>query len=226
MILPGERLDDLQYNGLALIQRPDLFCFGTDSVELANFVSGRAGERAVDLGTGTGVIAVLLAAKRGFTMTAVEIQPELADMARRSVALNGLESSVRIETMPMQQAPARFGRAFDVAVCNPPYRRIGSGLTQRNASVARARHEVDVTLCEVVETAAGLLRDGGRFYTVYPTERMAEVMAACAHARLTPKVLQVLRRAAGKAPYLFLLECISGASSGLNVLHERDAGAY
>lgn len=222
----SERIDDLQYKGLKLIQHPQKFRFGTDSVELAHFVSARPGERAADLGAGTGILSVLLAARYGVQVTGIEIQEELADMARRSVALNGQSAQVRIECMPMQQAPAQFGRSFDLVVSNPPYRKLGSGFTQAESAVLRARHEVDVTLDEVIASAAGLLSTGGRFYMVYPTERMAEAIAVCQSYKLTPKIIQILRPAAGKPPHIFLLKCAFEGRPGLKVLPERDVCAY
>lgn len=224
MIREDERLDDLQYKGLKLIQNPAKFCFGCDAVELANFVTGRKNERAADLGSGTGIIAILIAAKYGLTVTGIEIQSDMAEMSRRSVALNNLENSVRIECMPMQEAPARFGRSFDIVVSNPPYRRLGSGFTQAASSVVRARHETDVTLPEVLDSAAGLLSTGGRFFMVYPTERLAEALCLCRERKLEPKELCVLRPAA-KPPHIFLLKCVYEGNPGLIVSPERTIGA-
>lgn len=206
--MDGERVDDLQYNGLRLIQNPNFFCFGSDSVALANFVSGRPFDRAVDLGTGTGVLAVLTAAKRGFSVTAVEIQPELADMARRSVALNGMQEKIDVVCMPMQDVPARYGR-FDVVMSNPPYRKAESGYTQANESVRRARFEIDVTLDEVIDCAARSVKAGGSFYTVYPVSRLAEVLTACSNRNLIPKTLRFPNKK------VFMVHCVEGAKHGL-----------
>ena len=128
---PGERLDDLQNQGMRIIQRPDVFRFGTDSVLLADFAAPRPGDRAVDLGCGTGAIALLMAAHqpRLISIDAIEIQEEIADMAARSVRLNGLEDRIAVHHMDMRDAAARLGRERrSLVVCNPPYSRAGAAL--------------------------------------------------------------------------------------------------
>lgn len=218
----GERIDDLQFNGLRLIQSGEAFRFGCDAVELANFVSGGVKDYAVDLGCGSGIITVLLAGKKRIKCVGVEIQPEAADMCRRSIELNGLEDSASVICAPMQRAHEFLGlEKASVVVCNPPYRRLGSGERQAADGVAIARHEIAVTLAEVVETAAKLLKNGGNFYLVHQTERLGEVMRECCARRLEPKILQILSPAKGKKPHLFLLKCKKGGAVGLEVLPER-----
>lgn len=223
----GERLDDLQWDGLRIIQNPEKYCFTSDAVELANFVDGGSRDSACDLGAGSGVISLLLAKKKGMRVTAVEIQQDMADMCARSVALNGLESRIDVVNLPMQRIDERLARGSrTVVVCNPPYRPAGSGETQTDACLALSRHEIAVTLAEVIAAAAYLLPAGGRFYLVHRADRMAEVFGECCSRGLQPKVLQILRPSEGKAPHLFLLKCIAGGRAGLTVLPERNVSSF
>ena len=221
LVLPHERVDDLLVNGLKIIQNPSAFCFGCDAVELANFVTGGVKDYAVDLGSGTGIITLLLAGKKGIRTTGVEIQPDMADMSKRSIELNNLDNADIICT-PMQKITdfIESGSAT-IVVCNPPYRKVNTGEKQLQDSIAIARHEIAVTLAEVVATAKKLLSTGGRFYMVHQTERLGEVIACCKANKLEPKVLQILTPNEEKPPHLFLLKCIYGAKEGLEVLPQR-----
>ena len=219
-LLPGERLDDLQCDGLKLIQRPDAFRFGTDSVLLADFAAPRKGDRAVDLGCGTGVIALLMAGHQpGLTVEAVEIQAEIADMARRSVALNGMEDRVRVHAMDMREAWRTLGAGrHSLAVCNPPYGRSGAALESRNESKRIARHEGDLTPADLAHAAAMLLKNGGRFCAVYPAPRAYELMRAMDGAGIAPKRLRTVHGVAGRAPKFVLLEGVKQGGEGLHWL--------
>lgn len=218
-----ERIDDLQVNGLKLIQDSELFCFGCDAVELANFVTGPPSSNVCDLGCGSGIIPVLLAGKRGMHVTGVELQEACVSLARRSVELNGLSDKIEIVCARMQDYAEDRNNigAFDIVTCNPPYRREGSGFKQESGSVALARHEIAVTLAEVVHCASRLTKSGGRFYTVCHIERLAEMISLCTSEKLEPKILQILRPCDGKPPHLFLLKCIKDAAPALTVLPER-----
>ncbi|MBR1822150.1 MAG: tRNA1(Val) (adenine(37)-N6)-methyltransferase [Clostridia bacterium] len=219
-LLPGERLDDLQCDGLKLIQRPDAFRFGTDSVLLADFAAPRKGDRAVDLGCGTGAIALLMAGHQpGLTVEAVEIQAEIADMARRSVALNGMEDRVRVHAMDMREAWRTLGAGrHSLAVCNPPYGRSGAALESRNESKRIARHEGDLTPADLAHAAAMLLKNGGRFCAVYPAPRAYELMRAMDGAGIAPKRLRTVHGVAGRAPKFVLLEGVKQGGEGLHWL--------
>ncbi len=152
----NERLDDLQRNGFHIIQKTDGFCFGMDAVLLSGFASVKEGERALDLGTGTGIIPILLKAKtKGKHFSALEIQEEMADMARRSVAVNHLENDITIVTGDIKEASRIFGAAsFDVVTSNPPYMNDAHGLKNPDLPKAIARHEVLCTLDDVVREAS------------------------------------------------------------------------
>lgn len=222
----AERLDDLQYKGLVLLQDTDEFCFGCDAVELAHFARVKAGARVADIGAGTGVISVLLAAQQGAHVCAVECNPVTADLCRRSVDLNGLTDRIEVHCMRAQDSPARLGRTFDAVVSNPPYFKQNSGFLHETPSVAAARHELTLTLDELTSVAAALLDTGGAFYVVYPADRLAELIASCAMRRLQPKMLQILTPAAGKPPHLCLLRCTYNGRPGLKILPERPVRAY
>ena len=216
-----ERVDDLLVNGLKIIQNPNNFCFGCDAVELANFVTGGVKDRAVDLGSGTGIITILLAGKKKIDCVGVEIQSDMAEMSQRSIALNGL-TNARIINAPMQEIAKFLPSGYaTIVVSNPPYRKGDTGEKTDNPSVALARHEIAVSLREVVNTASYLLNTGGSFYIVHQTERMSEVMEECVKARLEPKILQVLTPNEVKPPHLFLLKAVKDGKKGLKVLPQR-----
>lgn len=216
----GERLDDLQASGFHLIQRPDAFRFGTDSVLLADFAAPKRTDRAVDLGCGTGAIATLMAAHcDGVCIDAVEIQPEVADMARRSAALNGLTERVRVHEMDMRTAWRTLGaQQYTLAVCNPPYGRSGGGLVSARETTRIARHECGLSPEDVAQSAARLLRSGGRFCVVYPAPRAFEMMCAMQAHRLAPKRIRTVHGVAGRAPKLVLMDAVKDGGSMLHWL--------
>ena len=154
---PGERVDELQRNGYRIIQDPGRFCFGMDAVLLSGFARVKPGERALDLGTGTGIIPILLEARtQGESFTGLEIQEESADMARRSVSMNGLEDRIHIVTGDIKEAAQIFGAAsYHVVTCNPPYMTANHGLRNPKEHLAIARHEVLCTLEDCQDTDAG-----------------------------------------------------------------------
>lgn len=218
----GERVDDLLVNGLKIIQNPSAFCFGCDAVEIANFVTGGAKDRAVDLGSGTGIITLLLGGKKGIRCTGVEIQSDMAEMSRRSIEMNGLGGVCDIINAPMQSVREHFAPGYaTIVVSNPPYRKKDGGAAIDNESVALARHEIAVTLREVADAAAYLTRPGGRFYLIHRADRLAEIIYECKKRRLEPKVLQTLVPAPNKPPHLIMLKCVKDGKEGLEILPER-----
>ena len=220
VLLPGERLDDLQCQGLKIIQRPDAFRFGTDSVLLADFAAPRKRDRAVDLGCGTGAIALLMAGHQPeLEIDAVEIQPEIADMARRSVALNGLEGRVRVHTLDMREAWRTLGAGrCSLAVCNPPYGRSGAALESQSDAKRIARHEGDLTPDALAHAAGMLLKNGGRFCCIFPAPRAYELMRAMDDNAIAPKRVRTVHGVAGRAPKFVLLEGVKGGGEGLHWL--------
>lgn len=221
MILrPGERLDDLQLKGYEIIQDSKRFCFGVDAVLLSDFVKVKSGECVLDLGTGTGIIPILLEAKtRGEHFTGLEIQEESADMARRSVAHNQLQGKIEIVTGDIKEAAQIFKpTSFDVITTNPPYMLNQHGL--KNAGDARtiARHEVMCTLDDILRESAKLLEQSkGRFYMIHKPFRLAEIMTKMCRYRIEPKRIQFVHSYIDKEPTMVLIEGMQGGKSRVTV---------
>lgn len=215
----GERLDELHRNDYRIIQNSRKFCFGMDAVLLSGFARVKPGERALDLGTGTGIIPILLRGKtEGRDFTGLEIQEESADMARRSVAYNHLEESVSIVTGDIKEAAALFGAAsFDVVTCNPPYMTGNHGLVNPEQPKAVARHEILCTLEDVVGQTARVLRPGGRFYLVHRPFRLAEILTLLVRYKLEPKRMRLVYPFVDKEPNMVLIEALSGGKSRITV---------
>ena len=175
---PGERLDDLQIGGLELIQDPKKFCFGVDAVFLSDFVRIRPGENVLDLGTGNGIIPVLLSAKtEARHITGLEIQADTAEMARRSVAHNHLEDRIDIVTGDIKEAAELFKPAFfDVITTNPPYMLADHGMRNPDDAKAIARHEVLCSLDDILRESMRLMQDKSRFYMIHRPFRLTEIM--------------------------------------------------
>ncbi|MCI7381296.1 MAG: tRNA1(Val) (adenine(37)-N6)-methyltransferase [Hungatella hathewayi] len=214
-----ERLDDLQRNGYQIIQKKNGFCFGMDAVLLSGFARMKQGEKAIDLGTGTGIIPILLEAKyEGEHYTGLEIQDEMADMAARSVALNHLEEKVSIVKGDIKEASRLFGAAsFDVVTSNPPYMNDAHGLKNPDLPKAISRHEVLCTLDDVTREAARLLRPGGRFYMVHRPHRLIEIITALTKYKLEPKRMKMVHPFVEKDANMVLIEAVRGGKSMIKV---------
>lgn len=218
-IRENERVDDLQRNGYQIIQNPAKFCFGMDAVLLSGFVRVKPGANVLDLGTGTGIIPLLVEAKtKASHISAIEIQKESADMARRSVRLNGLEHKIDIVTGDLREADKYFEAAsFDVVTCNPPYMIGQHGLTNPDAPKAIARHEILCTLEDVVRNAAKLLRPGGTFCMVHRPFRLAEIITVMVRYKLEPKRMKLVYPYVDKEPNMVLIEGCRGGKSRMTV---------
>ncbi len=218
-IKENERIDDLQRNGYRIIQDPDRFCFGMDAVLLSGFAIAKKGDKVLDMGTGTGIIPILMEAKtEAEHLTGLEIQPESADMALRSVKLNGLEDKISIVTGDIKEAKNLFPKAsFQVITSNPPYMIGQHGLVNPHSEKAIARHEVLCTLEDVVENAAALLVPGGHFYMVHRPFRLAEIFTTLTKYRLEPKRMQLVYPYIDKEPNMVLIEATRGGKSRLQV---------
>lgn len=214
-----ERIDDLQRNGYRIIQKTNGFCFGMDAVLLSGFAQVREGERAVDLGTGTGIIPILLEAKtQGRSFIGLEIQDEMADMASRSVKLNELEDRVQIVKGDIKEASRLFGKAsFDVVTSNPPYMNDQHGLKNPHLPKAISRHEVLCTLNDVVREAALLLKPGGRFYMVHRPHRLAEIISVLKEYKLEPKRMKLVHPFIDKDANMVLIEAVRGGKPMMKV---------
>ena len=231
-LMENERLDDLQRNGLKIIQKTDGFCFGMDAVLLSGFASVKPGERALDLGTGTGIIPLLLSAKtKGDHFTGLEIQTEIMKMAQRSVALNGLEKKIDIIQGDIKEASRIFGAAsFDVVTSNPPYMNDAHGLKNPGDVKAISRHEVLCTLEDVVREGTKALKPGGRFYMVHRPHRLAEIITVMRQYKLEPKRMKFVHPFADKDANMVLIEAVRGGGAGLKleppVIVYKEPGVY
>ncbi len=215
----GERLDDLQKNGYQVIQDSNRFCFGMDAVLLAGYTRVKPREKVLDLGTGTGIIPILLRGRtKGESFTGLEIQPESADMATRSVMLNHLEDSVRIVTGDIKEADQIFGYdSFHVVTCNPPYMIAEHGLKNPMEAKAIARHEILCTLEDVVSQTSKLLMPGGRFYLIHRPFRMAEIITCLCRYGLEPKKMRLVYPTVQQEPTMVLIEALKGGRPRVTV---------
>lgn len=218
-LLPDERIDDLNRKGYKIIQNPQKFCFGMDAVLLTGFTKVKKNEVCLDLGTGTGIIPILLEAKTpGKRFTGLEIQEESVDMARRSVSLNHLEEKVDIVTGDIKEASSIFGASsFDVVTTNPPYMTNQHGLQNPDLPKAIARHEVLCTLEDVIREGSKVLKENGRFYMVHRPFRLVEIITMLTKYRLEPKRMRLVYPYVNKEPNMVLIEAIKGAKSMIKV---------
>lgn len=218
-LLPNERIDELQRNGYRIIQNEKKFCFGMDAVLLSGFARAGKGERVLDLGTGTGIIPILMEAKtEGESFTGLEIQEEMAEMAARSVKLNGLEEKVSIIQGDLKEASKRFGKAsFDVVTCNPPYMNQNHGLKNPDEPKAIARHELLCSFEDVAREAAALLKSGGRFYLVHRPHRLTEIFETLRAHKLEPKRMKFVHPFVDAEANMVLIEAFRGGRPQMRV---------
>ncbi len=229
MIREGESIDDLQLAGLRILQKERSFRGGMDAVLLADCLRIGQRDRAADFGTGTGIIPLLLAG-RGMTahIDAFEIQPDMADMARRSVSLNGLEERIDVHAITVEEADSVIAPGtLDVITCNPPYGPPGTTLLNPSDTLSIARHQGQEGLKSWFAMAYRLLRGKGRFAMIYPAPRMLEAMQALSRARLEPKRFRLIYPSAGKAANLVLIEAMKDAKPMLHpepplIVYESD----
>lgn len=219
-IKQNERIDDLQCKGLKIIQNPDGFCFGVDAVLLANFAQVKKGQRVIDLGTGTGIIPILIAGKtEAGEIIGVEIQDSVAEMAKRSTVLNGIQDRVEIVNGDIKNAVSMFGKgSFDVVTANPPYKHAGSGLLNPGDSMAISRHEIKCTLEDVISVSSSLLKNNGRFFMVHRPERIVDIIYLMRRYKLEPKTIRFIHPYPGKKPNLLLIEGLKGGRAFLKFM--------
>jgi len=228
----NERIDDLQLNGLKLIQDPEAFCFGVDAVLLSDFADVKKGHRVLDIGTGTGIIPILLAGKtQAAAVVGLEIQETVAEMASRSVSLNGLGNRVEILCGDVREYSRYFGKSsFDVVVSNPPYTNKGCGLVNPHDSKAVSRHEILCTLEDVVGAAGALLAPGGQLAMVHRPERLADIVCCMRNCGIEPKYLRMVHPKPFKKPSMILIKGSRGGKPELKVMEPlyvyNDDGTY
>ncbi len=215
----NETLEDLQINGLKIIQSTDCFRFGTDAVLLSHFANPKKGERIVDLGTGTGIIPILMSAMANSKeIIGIELLSQSAQMATRSVALNNLEDKIKIINADLRNLDGILPKGeFDLVTCNPPYKAEGSGIINEKESIISARHETTCTLEDVIKTSSTLLRFGGRLCMVHKPERLSDIIVLMRKYKLEAKRLHFVLPNINKEPSLILIEGKRGAKSGIRI---------
>lgn len=217
-LLQGERLDDLQVLGLKIIQNPTKYCFTSDAVLLANTARAKRLDKVCDLCCGSGIIAILIAAKQKVKkVVGVEIQPSLADMAKRSVMLNDLGEQVEIMCESVQQCRNTLDKgSFDVVVANPPYEKKGVGQYFDN-SIAICRSEIELEFFELADCASDLLKYGGKFFLIHRADRLAELIFELKKVNLEPKVITLIYPTKSKAPNTVIIESVKGGKPSVKI---------
>lgn len=211
-----ETIDDLQLNGLNLIQKKDGFKFGIDAVLLSDFACVKNKHRVMDLCTGTGIIPFLIYGKYNpQSVYGLEIQEDMVEMAKRSVKLNSLERKIFFlnEDLKNMESLKQLEK-FDVVTVNPPYKLNNSGIINPNDKLAIARHEILCNLEDVISAARILLKDNGRLFMIHRPERLADIFNLMRKYKIEPKRVKMIHPKMGKAPNIVLVE------------GQRDGGAY
>ncbi len=215
----GERLDDLQCNGLYLIQNPDKFCFGIDAVLLSNFVKVKKDGYAVDLCTGSGIVPILLSTKtKAKKITGIEIQSDIADMASRSVSYNKLDEKIDIINDDISNALKYIKHSCVDTVCvNPPYMKDMAAIKNPDLPLAIARHELLTDLESVINIANKLLKENGRFFMIHRPSRLSEIFASMKQNRIEPKRIRFIHSYIDSKANLVLIEGLKGSGVWLDV---------
>ena len=214
----NERLDDLQYNGMFIIQDPDGYCFTSDAVLLANLVTVKKGDRVCDLGTGSGIIPILMTAKTELKKaTGLELIDRQVDMATRSVEYNKLSDRVEIVHGDIKEADKIFGSGvFDLVVSNPPYGKLGSGEMKQDSWIASSRYEITVNLEEVIRSASKIVRYGGRVAIINKADRLSEMTCLMTKYGIEPKkLINIFRK--GNLADTVIVEGVRGGKKGMKV---------
>ncbi len=216
----NERIDDLHRNNYVIIQNIKKFCFGIDAVLLSDFSKAKRGDTVFDIGTGTGIIPILMSAKTpAKKYFAIDIQKESVDMARRSVALNNLTEKIDIFHIDVKNVFEKFHKnSIDVVTSNPPYMNIGGGIINKYDSKAIARHEIFCNLDDVTKAASLLLKQNGKFYMVHRPSRLCDIIYTLRTYNLEPKTIRFVQPYKNKEPNMVLIESIKNAKAFLKVL--------
>lgn len=216
---PNERIDDLNRCGYRIIQNTDKFCFGIDAVLLSGFAKAKKGDKVVDLGTGTGILPILMEAKtEAESFIAIDIQPQSVEMANRSVMMNNQQDKIKIIEGDIKNASKDLGIGiYDVVTTNPPYMNNSHGLVNPNEAKAIARHEIKCSLEDVVREASKLLKVGGKLYMVHRPFRLIEIINMCTKYKLEPKRMRLVHPYVDKEPNMVLIEATKGGKSMIKI---------
>ena len=216
----NERIDDLEYKGLKLIQNKDGFCFGVDSILLSDYAKKiKKNAKVIDIGTGTGIISILLCKKTNLSkIYGIEIQEDVAEMATRSSKLNNLQDKFEIINTNIKNIfEILEPYKFDVVVSNPPYKKVDTGVKSVEKKQLISRHEVECTLEDVIENSSKLLKDLGEFYMVHRAERLADIMCLLRKYKLEPKNIRFVHSKQNDKPSLILVRAVRGAKEFLKI---------
>ena len=211
----NERIDDLQCNDLKIIQNKDGFCFGIDSVLLSDFAKNiRNNSIVLDLGTGTGIIPILLCGKTKLKkIVGVEVQEEVADMAKRSAKLNNLEDKFEIINKNILELKSIYdSNSFDVIVTNPPYKKINTGIKNENEKKLISRHEILANLEDFISVSSRLLKDKGEFYMVHRPERLSDIFFYMRKYKIEPKEIRMVYSNKNIAPKMVLIKGVKNGN--------------
>lgn len=214
----NERIDDLEFKNLKIIQNKEGFCFGIDSILLTDFAKNiKQNSKVIDLGTGTGIIPILLYGKTKNTkFVGVEIQSEVAEMANRSVKLNLLENNIEILNTNILELSKIYNRgSFDVVTTNPPYKKINTGVINENNKKLISRHEITASLEDFIRTASFLLKDLGEFYMVHRPDRLVDIFYEMRKNKIEPKKIKFIYPNKNKKTNLVLIKGIKNGKQFL-----------
>ena len=216
----NERIDDLEFKGLKIIQNTDGFCFGIDAVLLSDFAKEiKNNSNVLDLGTGTGILSILLSGKTNLNkIYGIEIQEDVADMAKRSVELNNLENKIEIINKNIKELNNIFEKNyFDAIVTNPPYKKINTGKENEKTNKYISRHEVTASLEDFIKISFDLLKDKGSFYMVHRPERLSEIIYLLKKNKLEPKQIRFVHSNINDEPKLVLIKSVKNAKEFLKI---------
>ena len=216
----NERIDDLEYKGLKIIQNKDGFCFGVDSVLLSDYAKKiKKNAKVIDIGTGTGIISILLCKKTELSkIYGIEIQTEVAEMASRSAILNNLQDKFEVINTNIKDIFDVFEpHKFDAIVTNPPYKKVNTGVKSVDRKQLISRHEVECTLEDIIEKSSKLLKDLGEFYMVHRAERLVDIMCLLRKYKLEPKNIRFVHSKAEDKPELILVRAVRSAKEFLKI---------
>jgi len=210
----NERIDDLEYKGLKIIQNAKDFCFGIDSVLLSDYAKNiKEKATVVDIGTGSGVIGLLLCKKTKLNKTyGVEIQKHVAELAKRNIKLNKLETKFEVINKDIKDIFTHLEpNKIDVVVTNPPYKKANTGIINHNKTQRVARHEVECTLEDIIKVSSKLLKHGGEFYMVHRAERLVDIMCLLRENKIEPKNIRFVHTRQNEKPNLILIRAVKNA---------------
>ncbi len=216
----NERIDDLEINNLKIIQKNDGFCYGIDSVLLSDFAKNiKNNSNVIDLGTGTGILGFLLIAKTKVnSVTGVEIQSEIADMANRSIAMNKLENKFEIINCNINELDKRLKiDSYDAIITNPPYKKINSGKINENEIKLISRHEIKACLEDFIKISFKMLKDKGTLYMVHRAERLVDIMYEMRKYKMEPKRIRFVYSNINSDSKLVMIEAVKNGKSSIKI---------